>query len=153
MRKRIIEADLLDCVLGLGPGLFYNSPMEACVVFCRTQKPAERKGKVLFINAIDEFVREHGQTYLAPHNIERVVQAYEEWAAVSGFAVVTDTGVLLGRDANLSIGLYVNTQSSADASLPRAALGSRVLRWAEEQRALRAAGGAAVDTLGGDFDG
>jgi type I restriction enzyme M protein len=30
-----VEADLVECVLGLGPNLFYNSPMEACVVFCR----------------------------------------------------------------------------------------------------------------------
>lgn len=42
MRRKLIESDRLDCVLGLGPNLFFNSPMEACVVICRTQKPAER---------------------------------------------------------------------------------------------------------------
>ena len=36
MRRKLIEADLIECVLGLGPNLFYNSPMEACVVICRT---------------------------------------------------------------------------------------------------------------------
>src|SRR5205823_5214428 len=35
MRRKLIEADLVECVLGLGSGLFYNSPMEACVVICR----------------------------------------------------------------------------------------------------------------------
>ena len=39
MRRKLIEADLIECVLGLGPNLFYNSPMEACVVICRTAKP------------------------------------------------------------------------------------------------------------------
>ena len=43
MRRKLIEADLIECVLGLGPNLFYNSPMEACVVICRTAKP--RHGK------------------------------------------------------------------------------------------------------------
>ena len=32
MRRKLVESDLLECVLGLGPNLFYNSPMEACVV-------------------------------------------------------------------------------------------------------------------------
>ena len=49
-RRKLIEADLVECVLGLGPNLFYNSPMEACVV-CRTAKPKPRKNKILLINA------------------------------------------------------------------------------------------------------
>jgi type I restriction enzyme M protein len=46
LRRKLIEADLIECVLGLGPNLFYNSPMEACVVFCRSkkQKKARRQG-------------------------------------------------------------------------------------------------------------
>ncbi len=42
MRRKLIESDRLDCVLGLGPNLFFNSPMEACVVVCRARKPPER---------------------------------------------------------------------------------------------------------------
>ena len=40
----------VEAVIGLGPNLFYNSPMEACVVVCNRRKPAARKGKVLFID-------------------------------------------------------------------------------------------------------
>ena len=45
MRRKLIEADLVECVLGLGPNLFYNSPMEACVVICRSRKPAEVRAR------------------------------------------------------------------------------------------------------------
>ena len=45
MRRKLIEADLIECVLGLGPNLFYNSPMEACVVICRTAKPKSAQGQ------------------------------------------------------------------------------------------------------------
>jgi len=58
MRQKLVDADLVECVLGLGPNLFYNSPMEACIVVCRTSKPPERRGKVLFINAVNEMTRE-----------------------------------------------------------------------------------------------
>ena len=44
MRRTLLESDLVECVLGLGPGLFYNSPMEACVVVCRRHKPRARRG-------------------------------------------------------------------------------------------------------------
>ena len=44
MRRKLVELDLLECVLGLGPNLFYNSPMEACVVICRTRKQPTRQG-------------------------------------------------------------------------------------------------------------
>lgn len=51
MRENLIKQDLLECVIGIGKNLFYNSPMEACIVICRTNKSPERRGKVLFINA------------------------------------------------------------------------------------------------------
>ena len=44
MRRKLIEADLVECVLGLGPGLFYNSPMEACVIICRSRKTGRAAG-------------------------------------------------------------------------------------------------------------
>ncbi len=53
MRAKIVQDDVIEAVLGLGPNLFYNSPMEACVVICRSKKPKDRKGKVLFIDAVE----------------------------------------------------------------------------------------------------
>jgi type I restriction enzyme M protein len=38
-RRKLIEADRLDCVPGLGLNLFFNSPMEANVVICGASKP------------------------------------------------------------------------------------------------------------------
>ncbi|MFN9539803.1 MAG: N-6 DNA methylase, partial [Planctomycetota bacterium] len=49
MRRKLIETDLIDCIIGLGPNLFYNSPMEACIVICRTSKPKVRRNRILFI--------------------------------------------------------------------------------------------------------
>ena len=54
MRRKLIEADLVESVLGLGPNLFFNSPMAVCVFFCRSQKPAGRKGLILFIDGMNE---------------------------------------------------------------------------------------------------
>ena len=51
MREKLVRGDYVECVIGLAPNLFYNSPMEACIVICRMNKTTDRRGKVLFINA------------------------------------------------------------------------------------------------------
>jgi type I restriction enzyme M protein len=119
MRKRIVEADLFDCVLGLGPGLFYNSPMEACVVFCRTDKAPKRKGKVLFINAGEEYYRVGAQSFLSDGNIARVVNAYRTWGDEPGFAKVVDVAQLEHVGFNLSVHQHVPlTGPATDSSVP-----------------------------------
>ena len=50
IRRKMIEDDLVECVIGLGPNLFYNSPMEACLLITKTNKEENKKGKILFIN-------------------------------------------------------------------------------------------------------
>ena len=107
MRRKLVELDMLECVLGLGPNLFYNSPMEACVVICRTRKPAARQGKVIFVDAVHEVARERALTILTPEHQERVVNAYELFADETGFSAVVSTAEIIAEDANLSIPRYV----------------------------------------------
>ncbi len=66
MRTRMVEQDWVEAVIGLGPNLFYNSPMEACVVVCNRRKPAARMGKVLFIDALHSVTRERALSFLKP---------------------------------------------------------------------------------------
>ena len=116
MRENLIRRDLVECVLGLGPGLFYNSPMEACVVICRTQKPKARKGKVLLIDAVNEIARERAQSFLKPENQSRILATYKAFTAEPGFAAVVDTAAVERQDWSLSIPLYVARPSGADAT-------------------------------------
>lgn len=91
MRRKLMEVDLIECVLGLGPNLFHNLPMDACVVICRSgpgilprsqagrlchSKLPERRGKILFSNAVNEASRERAQSFLTDAHIERIVGAF-----------------------------------------------------------------------------
>lgn len=114
MRRKLIEADVVECVLGLGPNLFYNSPMEACVVICRAAKPKARKGKILFINAVNEVTRERAQSFLTDAHIGRIVAAYEAFKDEPGFAAVATLADIRAKDGNLSIPLYVATAPKAE---------------------------------------
>ena len=43
IRKKMIEEDLVECVISLGKNLFYNSIMESCLLITKNKKPKERK--------------------------------------------------------------------------------------------------------------
>ncbi|RLD06933.1 MAG: SAM-dependent DNA methyltransferase [Chloroflexi bacterium] len=107
MRKKLIEADLVECVLGLGPNLFYNSPMEACILICRNNKTAERKSKVLFIDALNEVTRERSMSLLKAKHQERIAETYRTYVDEAGFARVASQEEIAAQDYSLSIPLYV----------------------------------------------
>lgn len=107
MREKLVSSDLVECVIGIGKNLFYNSPMEACIVICRTNKAHERKGKVLFINAKHEVTRKNSQSYLEYHHISKIASAYMSFEAIPGFSAVSTIEEIASHDSKLSIALYV----------------------------------------------
>lgn len=107
MREKLIRSDVVDCVIGLGPNLFYNSPMEACIVICRMNKAPERRGRILFINAVNEVARKNAQSYLEDEHIKKIAAAYEKFEDEEGFAKVANIYDLGENAFSLSIPLYV----------------------------------------------
>ena len=116
MRKVLVKKDLIECVIGIGKNLFYNSPMEACIIICNTHKSQERQSKILFINAKDDVTRKNGESYLEEKHIEKVSSAYHNYSIIDGFSAVIDNAVVLAKDAKLSIAQYVKPISSDDIS-------------------------------------
>lgn len=134
MRRRIVSADLIEAVIGLGPNLFYNSPMESCIVICRSKKSSEREGKVLFVDAVDEVTRERAQSFLTDYHIERIVGTFRAFRAEDGFAAVTPVDVIAELDSNLSIPLHVDRLETR----PEHNLGDAIAEWRKSASALRA---------------
>jgi len=115
LREALVKSDLIECVLGLGAGLFYNSPMEAVVVTLRATKPAERKGKVLFINAVNEVAREEAQSFLRASHQQKILDAYQGFADIDQFAAVATLDQIADKSHSLAIPLYVAGAKAADA--------------------------------------
>lgn len=148
MREKLVEADLVECVLGLGPNLFYGSPMEACILICRTTKPKERRGKVLFINAVNEVTRERSQSFLKPDHRKRIVAAYQAFADEEGFCKVATLADIRANRANLNIPLYVRANGTGGAAC-RETLARTVAEWRASSRQLRLSLDGLIATLEG----
>jgi type I restriction enzyme M protein len=107
IRKRMIEEDCVDAIIGLGKNLFYNSTMESCLLVCRLKKPKERKGKILFIDAKDELRIERTLAWLEPKHVKKISDAYWNFKDEEGFSRVVDSAEVLKNNGNMSIQLYV----------------------------------------------
>jgi type I restriction system adenine methylase HsdM len=142
LREKLVKSDLIECVLGLGPGLFYNSPMEAVVITLRARKPEVHRGKVLFINAVSEYAREQAQSFLRESHQQKILTAYEAFAAQEGFAAVAALDQIRDKDYSLAMPLYV-ASGSTDAPDDAIDVETAVAHW----RAAAAASDAALDDL------
>jgi type I restriction-modification system methyltransferase subunit len=113
LREKLVKMDILDCVIGLAPNLFYNSPMEACIVICRMHKEPQKAGKVLFINAINEVTRKNAQSFLEESHINKIASAYENYQDIDGFAKVATIKDIADNNYSLSIPLYARETSNS----------------------------------------
>ncbi len=117
LREKLIHDDKLECVIGLGPNLFYNSPMESCILILKTQKPKERKNKVLFINALDQVEKVGNRNRLSDEHMENIYNEYNNFETKRGKSYVANSVEIKNNTFLLSIPLYVKI-SSKETILP-----------------------------------
>ena len=124
IRQQIIEDDLLDTVIGLGPNLFYGTGIPAAILILRAKgsKPPERRGKVLFINADRDYREGRAQNHLRPRDEEKITAAYGGFADVDGFARVVAMRDLADNDFNCNIRRYVDNSPPSEPQDVRAHL-------------------------------
>ena len=129
MRERLVRSDLVECIIGLGPNLFYNSPMEACIMICRKNKNPERRGQILFINAINEVERKNAQSFLEDKHIKKIADAYSDYCNVEGFAKLATIKDIAENNYSLSIPLYVKSVVATDGVIDNRSIQERYDSW------------------------
>ena len=111
IRTSIVNADLIEAFILLPEKLFYNTGAPGAVIILNKNKPKAREGKILFINASNEYeqhpdVRKLNR--LGDKHIEKIVKAYKEFRDSDGFSrVVEIEKIKKENDYNLNVTLYV----------------------------------------------
>lgn len=145
MRRKMIEQDQVECVIGLGPNLFYNSPMEACLLITKTNKEKSRQGKILIINAVKEVRQDKNIAYLENNHIERIYKAYTAYEDQEGFCKVVSIDDVLAHKASLNMALYV---SNVDGSKVAISLRDALENWSASSEQLKSSMNTLFKELG-----
>lgn len=112
IRSKILSQkhDLVDCVILLPEKLFYNTPSAGAIIIFNLHKSAERKGKVLFINASKE-AEQHPEVRklkrLGDGNIKKIADGYKNFTEEKGFSRIISLKEMEQNDGNLNVTLYV----------------------------------------------
>jgi len=107
IRKAIIEHDLLEAVIGLGPNIFYGTQLAACVMVFKQQKAANKQNNILFIDASDQVRVGRAQNFLEPEHVKQIHDWHLDYQDIENYVKVANIADIEENDFNLNIPLYV----------------------------------------------
>lgn len=114
IRQAMLEADIIDAVIGLAPNLFYGAGIPAAILIIRKNKPAERQGKVLVVNGDNTFQQGKAQNHLTDANVRTLADAFRDFADVEKLARVVPVEEVEANGFNLNISRYVQTGADTE---------------------------------------
>ena len=126
IRKGILEDDLLEAVIGLPSALFYGTGIPAALMIINKSKPAERKGKVLFINSELEYQEGKNQNKLRDEDIEHILNVYNAYEDEKRYSKVVSMDEIQENDYNLNIRRYADTSPPPEQFDVKAILGGGI---------------------------
>lgn len=122
IRKNIVNADLVECIVAMPTQLFYTTQIPVSLWFINKQK--KQSGKILFIDAremgtmVSRKLRE-----LTDEDIQKISGTYQEFVdgtleEVKGFCAAADLDEVAKQDYILTPGRYVGVGEQADDGEP-----------------------------------
>ena len=110
IRMNVVRKDWIECVILLPEKLFYNTGAPGAIIIFRKKKPKNRRNKILFINASNEFIPHptvRRLNSLSEENIQKIVDVYRRFVSIAGFSKVVSIKDVKENGYNLNVTLYV----------------------------------------------
>ena len=135
IREELLKQDLLEAVIGLGSNIFYGTQLAACVMVFKQNKPANKKGKVLFIDGSNQVRVGRAQNFLEPQHVKQLFDWYTNFKVVENYTKVATLKDIIENDYNLNIPLYVEKIIEENLPSVEEALSDLKKAWEESLKA------------------
>ena len=136
LRKKIVEADKIEAVIGLAPDLFYNSPMESCIVVLRKNKNLKHKNKILFIDATSQVERSENKNYLSDLNIKFISKIFDNFEIIEGLSNIVSFDEIKKNNFELHIRNYVTPKMIMDLRKTNLPIKKAIYNWRKSSESL-----------------
>ncbi len=115
IRRKFIEENLLDAVIGLPPNLFYGTGIPAVILIFDRARTAAGRTDVLFVDASRGFGDAKRQNFLRNEDLERIATTFDAFDTVSKYAYRATCAEIAENEFNLNIPRYVDTYEQQEA--------------------------------------
>ncbi|MBN7275702.1 type I restriction-modification system subunit M [Ligilactobacillus pobuzihii] len=114
IRKRLLEKNYIDAVIGLPSNMFTNTGIPVCVMILK--KNRELSDPVLLLDSSEHFVKIGKQNVLREKDIAQIVDTYVDKTEVAGYSHLADRQEIIENEYNLNIPRYVE---AIDSEIPQ----------------------------------
>lgn len=135
IRQALLELDLLEAVIGLGPNIFYGTQLAACVLVFKKQKETTKQNKILFIDGSDQIRVGRAQNFLEKEHVQQIFDWYRDFQDVENYVKVVDMEQIKENDYNLNIPLYIDKVIEDNLPSVEEAMQQLKVAWAASQEA------------------
>lgn len=106
IRRKLIEDNLLDAVIGLPSNLFTNTSIPVCILVFKKNRA---NTDILFIDAQKDFIKYKNKNVMTAEQVEKVIKAYKERADIERYSSNVSVSTILDNDYNLNIPRYIDS--------------------------------------------
>jgi type I restriction enzyme M protein len=107
IRKFLLEQDLIESIIGLGPNIFYGTQLSPCILILKNKKNKYKKNKVLFIDASNQIRVGRAQNYLESEHIKKIFELYSAYKDIKNYSRIASMEDIKANQYSLNIPLYV----------------------------------------------
>ena len=144
IRRKLIEENLLEAVIGLPANLFFGTGIPAAILLFNKGKT---HGDVLFIDASREYKEGKNQSILTDEHMQKIVGAFQAFQTVEKYAYRATPQEIADNDFNLNIPRYVDTFEE-EAEIDLDAVKTEIATLEEQLAAVRVKMRAHLEELG-----
>lgn len=107
IRQKMIESDIIECVVTLVGNLFYGAGVSACILFMNNNKPLAHRGKICMIDATGIYTAQRAKNIMTEKDTDEVYRLWQNYTPVMDKCAVVDLETIAAKGYTLSVNTYI----------------------------------------------